>query len=86
MRISNLSDSESAESQAVRVMADVARMASRRRKLIVSRTLCTAQTLADCLVGNLPEVTIYVPFEGKTIVVSHHCPVPEVAGDKHEGN
>lgn len=26
------------------------------------------------------------PFEGKTIVVSHHCPIPEVAGDKHDGH
>jgi predicted phosphodiesterase len=26
------------------------------------------------------------PFEGKTIVISHHCPVPEVAGDHDEGH
>jgi predicted phosphodiesterase len=26
------------------------------------------------------------PFEGKTVVVTHHCPVLEVAGDKHDGH
>ncbi|PMX02305.1 MULTISPECIES: metallophosphoesterase [Pseudomonas] len=35
----------------------------------------------DFLVGELAK-----PFEGKTVVITHHCPVPEVAGDKHEGH
>jgi predicted phosphodiesterase len=26
------------------------------------------------------------PFEGKTVVVTHHCPIPEVAGEKHDGH
>lgn len=26
------------------------------------------------------------PFEGATVVVTHHCPIPEVAGDKHDGH
>jgi 3',5'-cyclic AMP phosphodiesterase CpdA len=26
------------------------------------------------------------PFEGKTVVVSHHCPLREAAGDEHEGH
>ncbi|PIO94363.1 serine/threonine protein phosphatase [Pseudomonas syringae] len=26
------------------------------------------------------------PFEGRTVVISHHCPVPEVAGDNEEGH
>lgn len=26
------------------------------------------------------------PFEGKTIVIGHHCPIPEVAGDDEEGH
>lgn len=26
------------------------------------------------------------PFEGKTIVITHHCPIQEVAGDGHEGH
>lgn len=26
------------------------------------------------------------PFGGKTVVVTHHCPVPEVARDKHMGH
>ncbi|EUB86989.1 hypothetical protein PMI25_004483 [Pseudomonas sp. GM30] len=26
------------------------------------------------------------PFEGKTVVVTHHCPILEVAGDKHDGH
>ncbi|WP_409319945.1 metallophosphoesterase [Pseudomonas putida] len=26
------------------------------------------------------------PFEGKTVVVTHHCPIQEVAGDGHEGH
>ncbi|EJM03529.1 putative phosphoesterase [Pseudomonas sp. GM102] len=26
------------------------------------------------------------PFEGSTVVVTHHCPIPEVEGDKHEGD
>ena len=26
------------------------------------------------------------PFDGKTVVVTHHAPVPEVVGDKHEGH
>lgn len=26
------------------------------------------------------------PFDGKTVVVTHHCPIPEVAGDGHEGH
>lgn len=26
------------------------------------------------------------PFEGKTVVVTHHCPVPEVEGEKHDGH
>lgn len=25
-------------------------------------------------------------FEGKTVVVTHHCPIPEVAGHGHEGH
>ena len=35
----------------------------------------------DFLVAELAK-----PFEGKTVVVTHHCPVPEVAGDKHDGH
>ncbi|PBK51300.1 serine/threonine protein phosphatase [Pseudomonas syringae pv. actinidiae] len=28
-----------------------------------------------------------IPFAGKTVVVSHHCPIPQVAGDEsHEGH
>lgn len=26
------------------------------------------------------------PFSGSTVVVTHHCPIPEVSGDKHEGH
>lgn len=26
------------------------------------------------------------PFPGKTVVVTHHAPIPEVIGDKHEGH
>lgn len=26
------------------------------------------------------------PFDGKTVVVTHHAPIPEVMGDKHEGH
>ncbi|AGN81902.1 metallophosphoesterase family protein [Pseudomonas sp. GD03651] len=26
------------------------------------------------------------PFPGKTFVVTHHCPIPEVAGDEHDGH
>jgi predicted phosphodiesterase len=26
------------------------------------------------------------PFDGKTVVVTHHAPVPEVVGDKYEGH
>lgn len=26
------------------------------------------------------------PFDGKTVVVTHHAPIPEGAGDKHEGH
>lgn len=26
------------------------------------------------------------PFDGNTVVVTHHAPVPEVMGDKHEGH
>jgi predicted phosphodiesterase len=26
------------------------------------------------------------PFDGRTVVVTHHAPIPEVAGDKHEGH
>jgi predicted phosphodiesterase len=26
------------------------------------------------------------PFDGNTVVVTHHAPVPEVAGDKHDGH
>ncbi|VVQ35499.1 3',5'-cyclic adenosine monophosphate phosphodiesterase CpdA [Pseudomonas fluorescens] len=26
------------------------------------------------------------PFDGKTVVVTHHAPVPEVAGGKHDGH
>lgn len=26
------------------------------------------------------------PFSGKTVVVTHHSPIPEVIGDKHEGH
>lgn len=26
------------------------------------------------------------PFAGKTIVITHHCPIPEVAGQKHDGH
>jgi predicted phosphodiesterase len=26
------------------------------------------------------------PFDGKTIVVTHHCPIPEAAGSQHEGH
>lgn len=27
-----------------------------------------------------------LPFSGKTVVISHHCPIPEAAGDEHEGH
>lgn len=27
-----------------------------------------------------------IPHEGRTVVISHHCPVPEVAGDHDEGH
>ncbi|WP_367394007.1 metallophosphoesterase [Pseudomonas sp. X4] len=27
-----------------------------------------------------------VLYEGNTVVITHHCPVPEVAGDKHDGH
>lgn len=26
------------------------------------------------------------PFNGKNVVVTHHCPVPEVDGEKHDGH
>ena len=26
------------------------------------------------------------PFDGQTVVVTHHAPIPEVMGDKHEGH
>lgn len=26
------------------------------------------------------------PFDGKTVAVTHHAPIPEVMGDKHEGH
>jgi len=26
------------------------------------------------------------PFEGLTVVVTHHCPIPEVGGDKHDSH
>jgi predicted phosphodiesterase len=26
------------------------------------------------------------PFKGKTVVITHHAPVPEVIGDKHDGH
>ena len=26
------------------------------------------------------------PFDGKTAVITHHCPVPEVSGEKHDGH
>jgi predicted phosphodiesterase len=26
------------------------------------------------------------PFDGKTIVVTHHCPIPEAVGDKQDGH
>ena len=26
------------------------------------------------------------PFEGNTVVVTHHSPIPEVSGDKHDGH
>ncbi len=26
------------------------------------------------------------PFHGKTVVITHHCPVSEVAGDEHQGH
>lgn len=26
------------------------------------------------------------PFDGKTFVITHHCPIPEVAGDEHDGH
>jgi Icc-related predicted phosphoesterase len=26
------------------------------------------------------------PFDGKTVVLTHHAPVPEVIGNKHEGH
>lgn len=29
---------------------------------------------------------LQTPFGGRTIVVTHHAPVPEVAGDEHEGH
>lgn len=27
-----------------------------------------------------------IPFPGKTVVVNHHCPIPEAAGDENEGH
>lgn len=59
----------------------VIRAEERYRRLRPSDVIERNHDAFDFLVGELAN-----PFEGKTIVVSHHCPVPEVAGDKHDGH
>lgn len=44
---------------------------------VISRNIATRQFLAAELAKD---------FGGKTVVVTHHCPIPEVAGDGHEGH
>ncbi|WP_449441121.1 serine/threonine protein phosphatase [Pseudomonas migulae] len=59
----------------------VIRVEERLRRLRPSDVIERNRDAFDFLVGELAQ-----PFEGKTIVVTHHCPVPEVAGEKHDGH
>lgn len=44
---------------------------------LIARNIATREYLA-CELAK--------PFDGKTVVVTHHCPIAEVAGDGHEGH
>lgn len=44
---------------------------------LIARNISTRAFLAEELARD---------FEGKTVVVTHHCPIEEVAGDGHEGH
>lgn len=59
----------------------VIRAQERFRRLRPSDVIERNHDAFDFLVGELAK-----PFEGKTIVVTHHCPIAEVAGDKHDGH
>lgn len=44
---------------------------------LIARNIATREFLATELAR---------AFEGKTVVITHHCPIQEVAGDGHEGH
>ncbi|EGH46975.1 metallophosphoesterase, partial [Pseudomonas syringae pv. pisi str. 1704B] len=44
---------------------------------VIAKNLATKEFLTSALSQ---------PFNGKTFVITHHCPLPEVAGDEHDGH
>lgn len=69
-----LCGSEMNDFQVIRVGGDYRRL---RPADVVERNHKTRDFLAR---------ELSTPFDGKTVVVTHHCPVPEVAGNSHEGH
>lgn len=59
----------------------VIRAEERYRRLRPEDVIERNRDAFDFLAGELAK-----SFEGKTIVITHHCPVPEVAGEKHDGH
>lgn len=57
------------------------RAEERYRQLRPSDLIERNHEVYDFLVSELNR-----PFDGKTVVITHHCPIPEVAGDKHDGH
>jgi predicted phosphodiesterase len=59
----------------------VIRAEERYRRLRPADVIERNRIAFDFLTGELAK-----PFEGKTVVITHHCPVPEVAGEMHDGH
>lgn len=51
------------------------------RRLRPADVISKNQATREFLIRELSQ-----PFPGKTFVVTHHCPIPEVAGDEHDGH
>lgn len=51
------------------------------RRLRPADVIAKNQTTREFLSQELSQ-----PFPGQTFVVTHHCPIPEVAGDEHDGH
>lgn len=80
---SSTGDVVAASTTCARVMNDfrMIRAESNYRRLLPADLIAKNNATKAYLSRQLAE-----PFEGKTFVITHHCPIPEVAGDEHSGH